>query len=114
MNQVYLMGRVGQDAELRTTASGKNYVKFSLATARKKGEEFVTDWHRVTLFGKKAEKLSKGDTVFVSGYYTQNKWTDRNGQERETMEVLAHNVMVQPKSARADEQPSSGFDDIPF
>jgi len=87
---VVVMGNLGRDPELRTTANGQSVCNLSIATTRKwtsdgeKHEE--TEWHRVTLWGKTAEVaaqyLTKGKQVLIDGYLKTTKVTDKEGVER--------------------------------
>jgi hypothetical protein len=52
LNRICLIGRLGKDAELVDSKSGKQYMKFSLATNRKKGGEEVTEWHNITVWNE--------------------------------------------------------------
>jgi len=101
LNQVQLIGRLGQDPELRYTQSQVAVCNFSLATNEVfndgKGEKKeTTEWHRVNAWGKRAETcsqyLSKGREVFVQGRLQTRKWTDSEGVNRYTTEVVAKDV----------------------
>lgn len=101
LNKAYLIGHIGQDPELRTTASGKQLVKLSLATpnARRVGDEWVDtpDWHRVTLFDKQAEYVAtharKGDVLAVECAIRPNKWTDSNNVVRYEVSLIVDRVL---------------------
>lgn len=72
-----VVGRLGRDAEIKTSASGTTYAKFSVATDHGYGDKKVTTWVEVTVFGKSAEfagKLAKGDQVAVSGKTYLRTW----------------------------------------
>lgn len=90
-NTQTILGRVGQDPELRHTAAGTAVVNFSLADTDVWDEKEETTWHRCFLFGKAAEIVAqyvkKGDMFFVQGRTVQRKFTDKNGQERTSHEV---------------------------
>ena len=53
LNRICLIGRLGKDAELADTQAGKQYMRFTLATNRKKGQEEVTEWHNITVWNEK-------------------------------------------------------------
>lgn len=94
MNQVCLIGRLGQDPELRYTQGGTAVAKFSIAINRIGGPDKVTDWFDITAFGKVAESLSnhmrKGCRVGISGRLQQEKWQDKQtGQNRSKISVIA-------------------------
>jgi len=99
VNQVTLIGNLGRDPEIRTTQGGQKIVNLALATSetwndRQSGERKErTEWHRVVIFndriGDVAEKfLRKGRKIFVQGSLQTRKWTDPQGQERYTTEVV--------------------------
>ena len=97
VNKVILIGNLGKDPEVRYTASGEAMCNFSLATTdswkdKATGEKKeLTEWHRVSFFGKLAEisgqYLKKGSQVYVEGSLRTRKWTDKEGQERYTTEI---------------------------
>jgi single-strand DNA-binding protein len=101
LNRAYLMGHVGQDPELRTTASGLPVLKLSMATpsARKVDDQWVDtpDWHRVTVFGKTAEWLSKvagkGTVLGVECSIKPQKWTNKDGVTQHSVEFYVDKVL---------------------
>jgi single-strand DNA-binding protein len=99
VNKVILLGRLGRDPEARTMQSGGKVVSFSVATSeswtdKASGErKEKTQWHRVAIFnealGSVAERfLKKGSQVYLEGALETRKYTDKDGQERETTEVV--------------------------
>jgi single-strand DNA-binding protein len=96
LNRVLLMGHLGKDPEIRSTATGKKVGSFSLATTSGKGEQKSTEWHRVVCWDHSAEYasnyLKKGSPVYVEGSIKTNKWTDKEGKPRETKEIVAHSI----------------------
>ena len=99
VNKVILVGNLGRDPEIRTTNDGTKVANFSLATSenwrdRNTGERRErTEWHRVVIFNDRlvdvVEKyLNKGSKIYVEGQLQTRKWTDRDGQERYTTEVV--------------------------
>ena len=101
INKVLLIGRLGQDPELKYTPSGSAVCNFSLATSEswtdKSGQKQErTEWHRVVVWGKLAELcnqyLSKGRQSFVEGALQTRQWEDKQGQKRYTTEVNAKNI----------------------
>ncbi len=99
VNKVILVGNLGRDPEIRTTNDGTKVANLSLATSeswrdRNSGERRErTEWHRVVIFNDRlvdvVEKyLSKGSKIYVEGQLQTRKWTDRDGQERYTTEVV--------------------------
>lgn len=96
MNQVFIKGNVGQDADVKETKNGKPYVNVSIATSRKgRGDdEWLTDWHRVTVWGKQAKPVKKGQIAFVQGSYIETQWKDKDGNDRKGHQVNAFEMMV--------------------
>jgi single-strand DNA-binding protein len=95
MNQITIAGNTGNDIELRIANSGTSIASFSVAVNRKRGEETDTTWFRVVAFGEMAENLTevaKGTRVIVTGRMSESRWTDADGNERRTMEILADEV----------------------
>lgn len=113
LNRVTLLGRLGRDPELRTSAaSGKAWASFSLATdrSRREGESWVeeTDWHRVKVFGRDAERcgqrLSKGSLALIEGTLTYESWQDKEGVRRTSTVILADRVTFL-EARRASSEP---------
>lgn len=99
VNKVILVGNLGRDPEARNMQTGGKVVSFSVATSetwndRASGErKEKTQWHRVAIFnerlGEIAEKyLRKGSKVYLEGSVETRKYTDKDGQERETTEIV--------------------------
>jgi len=102
VNKVILVGNLGKDPEVRRMQSGDPVVNLSLATSetwrdKSSGErKEKTEWHRVVIFNKNlaevAEKyLRKGSKVYVEGSLQTRKWTDKDGQEKYSTEVVLQN-----------------------
>lgn len=101
VNKVILLGRLGQDPELKYTPGGSPVCNFSLATTEswtdKAGaKQEKTEWHRVVVWGKLAELcnqyLSKGRQAFLEGRLQTRSWDDKDGNKRYTTEILASTV----------------------
>ena len=99
VNKVILVGNLGRDPEARTMQNGGKVVSFSIATSESwndkgSGERREkTQWHRIAIFNEKlgevAEKyLKKGAKVYLEGQLESRKYTDKDGTERETTEVV--------------------------
>jgi single-strand DNA-binding protein len=99
VNKVILIGNLGKDPEVRNTQDGTKIVHLTLATSdtwndRSTGERKErTEWHRVVIFNERiadvAERfLKKGAKIYVEGALQTRKWTDQQGQERYTTEVV--------------------------
>ena len=101
INKVILVGNLGADPVVRHTQDGKPVVSFSLATSEtwrdKSGErKEKTEWHRVTIFNeglaKVAEQyLKKGSTVYLEGQLQTRKFTNKDGVEQYTTEIVLQN-----------------------
>ncbi|MBI5526716.1 MAG: single-stranded DNA-binding protein [Deltaproteobacteria bacterium] len=98
VNKVILIGRLGQDPDVRYTASHQPVAHLSIATSEnytnKNGERVeTTDWHRVVAWGKLAEQageyLSKGRLVYVEGRLQTRSWVGKDNQKRYSTEVVA-------------------------
>ena len=81
MNKITLVGRLGQDPELKTSKGGKSFAKFSIATNDGYGDNKKTNWHSCTAFGKAAELIEKyvkkGSEIAVSGSIDYNKHEEK-------------------------------------
>lgn len=98
VNKVILIGNVGRNPEIRTSADGKKIANFSLATSEtykdKTGQkQEKTEWTNVAVFNSGLVELveryvSKGSRIFVEGSLRTRKWTDKSGIERYTTEVV--------------------------
>lgn len=99
VNKVILVGNLGRDPEIRSTQDGTRIANLSVATSetwrdRNSGERRErTEWHRVAIFNERlvdvVEKyLRKGSKVYIEGQLQTRKWTDQNGQDRYTTEVV--------------------------
>ena len=101
VNKAILIGNLGQDPELRSTASGTSVCTLRVATTdRRKDRDGnwsdFTEWHSVVVFGKQAENasryLAKGRQVYVEGRIQTRKWQDRNGNDRYSTEIVCDNL----------------------
>ena len=99
INKVIIVGNLGRDPEVRSMQDGGKIVQLSIATSeswkdKNSGERREkTEWHRVVIFnenlGKTAEQyLRKGATVYIEGQLQTRKWTDQQGQEKYTTEIV--------------------------
>lgn len=99
VNKVILVGNLGRDPEVRSTQNGGKIVNLSIATSERwkdknTGEQREkTEWHRVVIFnenlGRIAEQyLRKGSNVYIEGQLQTRKWTDQQGVEKYTTEVV--------------------------
>lgn len=115
LNRVELIGRIGQDPEVKYTAGGTPYARFSVATDEswtKDGErQEKTTWHNIVAWGKLGEIVGqyakKGGRVFVSGALEINKWEDQEGNKRESAQVNAREFMMLDGGKREGSVPAS-------
>ncbi len=103
LNKAMLIGNVGADPDVRTTASGTRVATVSLATSRRwtdRGGQTheKTEWHRVIAWDRLAEIVDRfvkrGDRLFVEGRIEYRSWEDSAGQTRYATEVIAHDVIL--------------------
>ncbi len=102
VNKVIIIGNLGRDPELRTTASGMSVANMTVATSRTRNDregnrQEETEWHRVVLWGKLAELaqkyLSKGRKVYIEGRLQTRDWVDQqSGQKRYSTEIWAEEM----------------------
>ena len=102
VNKVILVGNLGRDPEVRHTQDGKAIVNLSLATSeswrdKASGErKEKTEWHRVVIFNEALAKvaeqyLKKGSTIYIEGQLQTRKYTDKDGVEKYSTEVVLQN-----------------------
>lgn len=86
MNYIIIMGRIGQDLELKTSQSGMSFLNLSVATSSKYKDKEDTQWHKCVAFGKTAEFISqwfgKGRMIGLSGELKYEKYVDKQDVER--------------------------------
>ena len=99
VNKVILLGNLGRDPEVRSTQDGTKIVNLNIATSerwkdRNSGEQRErTEWHRVVIFNENLARIAeqylrKGSTVYLEGQLQTRKWTDQQGVEKYTTEVV--------------------------
>ena len=110
LNKIMLIGNLGRDPEMNYTQNGTALTKFSLAVSRsyktssgEKREE--TEWFNIVVWDKLAETcnqyLHKGNKVYIEGRLTQRKYTDKEGNQRTAVDVIANEMeILTPKSAQ--------------
>jgi single-strand DNA-binding protein len=139
LNKVQLIGHLGRDPEIRYMPSGDAMANVALATSEQWKDKTTgekkekTEWHRVVVFGKLAEiigqYLKKGSLVYFEGKLQTRKWTNKDGIEQYTTEIVADQMQMlggrpesasQPAKSQAKpaQQKEGAFadmdDDIPF
>jgi single-strand DNA-binding protein len=119
LNKVLLIGRLGQDPEMRYTPSGKPLTKFQLAVNRSwttDGEKKTeTEWFNIVAWGKLAEicnqYLSKGQQVYIDGRLHTRYWQDDEGANHSTVEVITQEMIM--LGNRSDNTDADADRDIP-
>lgn len=135
VNKATIIGNLGRDPELRYSQGGTAVVNFSLAVGERKKVEGEwtdhTEWINAVAFGKTAENIDKfcgkGDRLYVEGRIQTRKWTDKDGNDRYSTEVVANDVVFlankeqggqqRQQTGRQDFPADDGFDpndDVPF
>ena len=103
INKVILVGHLGGEPEFRTTQSGMGVARVSMATAsvrkdRDGNSQERTEWHRLVFFGRLAEiaqeYLRKGSQVYVEGELRYDKYTDKDGIERYTTDIVVNEMQM--------------------
>lgn len=143
VNKVTLLGNCGRDPEMRYMADGKAVCSISIATSTKRKDKNTgetteaTEWHRVTFYERLAEiageYVKKGKSIYVEGRLKYGKYTDKDGIEKNTCDIVATELQLlggrdeqqgQPaqrpaqaaqrpaQPARQAPRPASGFDDM--
>ncbi len=136
LNKIMLIGNLGRDPEMNYTPSGTAVTKFSLAVSRsykvqatgEKRDE--TEWFNIVAWNKLAETCSaylhKGNKIYIEGRLTQRKYTDRDGNQRTAIDVIASDMeMLTPKTGQGgsenflagestDNDPLGDLDEHPF
>lgn len=119
VNRVIILGRVGQDPEIRYSPSGTAFASLSVATSeqwrdKQSGEQKeLTEWHKVSIVGKLAEiagqYVKKGDQVYFEGQLRTRKWQDNQGNDRYTTEILVgmNGVMQMLGAKQGGSEPAS-------
>jgi len=106
-NKVQLIGHVGQQPDVRTTETGKKWVRFSIATSevyRNANGDKVTEtqWHTLVAWGRVAEMvekyLPKGKEVAIEGKLISRNYTDKEGVKKYVTEVLVNEILLLGKN----------------
>jgi single-strand DNA-binding protein len=114
LNKVILCGALGADPELKFTQGGKAHLRLRVATTESwwdkeaQSRKERTEWHTVSLWGKRAESLSKllskGSKVWIEGRLQTRSWDDKDGQKRYATDVEAAEVGLMGGGQRDDGQ----------
>lgn len=121
LNKVTLIGNLGADPEVRSTAGGNRVATFSLATSRSwnsaSGEkQEKTEWHRCVVWNSKVSTLAdiverylkKGDKVYVEGRIEYRQWQDKEGQTRYSTEINVRELIMLSGRSGGDMESSEG------
>lgn len=136
VNKAIILGHLGSDPHLSTMNSGEQTASLSIATSKKWQDQRTgemrerTEWHRVVLYRRLAEiageYLKKGSQVYIEGELQTRKWTDRDGIDRYTTEIIADSLQLlgrKDEKTNAPDKEKNGTqgvenntsdDDIPF
>lgn len=129
LNQVNLIGRIGKDPEVRSMQSGKKVATISLAVSERWKDQNgdkkeKTEWVTVVVFSEGLVKLiqghvEKGMMIFVSGKLQTRKWTDKEGNDRYSTEVILNGYDAKLSILSWNEKKDEGYrddleDEIPF
>ena len=131
LNRVMLIGNVGQDPEIRSTTSGKQVATLSLATSERwtdrdsSEKKERTEWHRIVvwpegLVGVVEKYVRKGSKIYIEGTLRTRKWTDNEGKDRYSTEVVLNGFdaklwMLDKANVEHERRPPAPLDDdIPF
>lgn len=134
LNKAMIIGNVGQDPEMRYMPNENAVVTLSVATSESWKDKQTgqmqdrVEWHRVVMFGKLAEiagkYVKKGSKLYLEGNIRTRKWTDNQGQDRYTTEIVANEMqMLDNKGDMGSAPPmpsepvaatENAEDDIPF
>lgn len=95
MNRVEIIGRIVRDVTTESSASGTTYLRNAIAVDRK-GKDKEADFFEISAFGKTAEFIekyfSKGRKIAISGHLQSNSYTDKNGNKKTTVSIIADEV----------------------
>ena len=113
LNRVELIGRLGQDPNMRFTTAGQTVTRLSLATDRpSRPGETGTDWHQIVCWDQLAEfagqHLTRGRLVFVAGRISYRTWEGRDGQRRRSAEIVATEIILLDRRPASDPPDSTG------
>ena len=125
VNKVILLGNLGKDPEIRSTQDGREIANLTIATSeswkdKNSGErKEKTEWHRVVIFSEGLVRvaksyLKKGAKVYIEGALQTRKWTDKDGQEKYSTEIVLQGfnatlTMLDGKSGGGDNASEGGY-----
>lgn len=118
LNKVMLLGNLGADPELKMTQGGQAVLKLRLATTetyldRNQTRQERTEWHSVTMWGKRGEALAKfltkGERIFVEGSLRTSSY-EKDGEKRYRTEINATNIILAGRGKGASDDAGGGFE----
>ncbi len=118
LNKVLLIGNLGRDPELKTTPSGQNVARFSVATTEtwknQSGEkQSKTEWHNIVVWGKQAEiaekYLRKGKQVMIEGRIQYREYTDQAGVKKTACDIRCDNFVMLGRAEEGGSRDSSSY-----
>lgn len=121
LNKVMLLGNLGADPELKVTAGGQAVLKLRLATTetyldKSNTRQERTEWHSVTMWGKRGEALSKfltkGERIFVEGSLRTSSY-EKDGEKRYRTEINATNIILGGRGKGGGASDDSAFERRP-
>ena len=116
LNKVMLLGNLGADPELKMTQGGQSVLKLRLATTetyldKNQTRQERTEWHSVTMWGKRGEALAKfltkGERIFVEGSLRTSSY-EKNGEKRYSTEINASNIILAGRGKGAGDEMGGG------
>jgi single-strand DNA-binding protein len=116
LNKVLLLGNLGADPELRVTPSGQAILKLRLATTesyldKNNTRQERTEWHRVTVWGKRGEALAKiltkGSNIFIEGRIQTSSY-EKNGEKRYSTDIIANNIILTGRGRGGEQGADAG------
>ncbi len=128
INKVILIGNLGRDPEIRATQDGREVATLNIATSESWKDKTTGDrkekseWHKVVIFNENLcriarEYIRKGSKVYVEGQLQTRKWTDKDGVERYSTEIVLQNfngvltILDKPKNEEGDSAPADELND---
>lgn len=123
LNRVMLLGNLGADPELRMTQGGQAVLGLRIATTesyldKDRVRRERTDWHNVTVWGKRGEALAKilrkGSSVLVEGSLRTSSYDGKDGSKRYKTEVVATQIILAGGGERGERRPQAPADDDPI
>lgn len=122
-NKIIIVGNLGRDPELRYTPQGDAVCNFSVAVNDKRRDKTgelqdTTTWFRITLWRRQAENaskyLTKGSPIYVEGRLKVEEWTDRDGNNRYTLEVQATDMQFISGGGRGDDSSAASASEAEY